>query len=150
MVLEQIPNLVLHLDKTDHINSVGYWASFNIPYFPEIYNITGWPATVKEEGTEASWENNSRAKLFKRLHTSVNGLNDMKVLMRYNKWETDLESERDPSYSISSRYDLYTGANSSYMELMGGIDAKVWKTFFFKITQTGEPEMNLMILLCAI
>lgn len=40
-VIEQIPGLVLSADKTQTLER-GYWPSYNVPYFPEVYNRTGY------------------------------------------------------------------------------------------------------------
>jgi hypothetical protein len=41
VVLEQIPGYVEWADVTN-VLQFGYWPSFNIPYFPYIYNISGF------------------------------------------------------------------------------------------------------------
>ena len=40
-VLEQIPGHVVAADQTSVLNSQGYWPSYNIPFYPEIYNLSG-------------------------------------------------------------------------------------------------------------
>jgi hypothetical protein len=35
-VAEQIPGLVVAADQTDKL-AFGYWPSYNVPYYPEIY-----------------------------------------------------------------------------------------------------------------
>ena len=40
-VAEQIPGLVLYDDVTQQLER-GYWPSYNVPYFPEIYEKSTW------------------------------------------------------------------------------------------------------------
>lgn len=48
-VSEQIPGLVVYDDVTDQLER-GYWASYNVPYFPDIYQQSGYPDFVKKHG----------------------------------------------------------------------------------------------------
>lgn len=43
-VLEQLPGTVEAADVSEVLLSQGYWPSFNVPYFPRIYNMSGYPA----------------------------------------------------------------------------------------------------------
>lgn len=79
-IAEQIPGMVERADKTDVVTQtgpslpfehsiltfLGYWASYNIPYFPTIYNISGYPAYYQKYGDMWSYFNCSRAKIFRR------------------------------------------------------------------------------------
>lgn len=40
-VLEQMPGYVVHDDLTGHLIERTYWASYNVPYFPTIFNLSG-------------------------------------------------------------------------------------------------------------
>jgi hypothetical protein len=40
-VVEQIPGLVVGADKTEDLRR-GYWPSYNVPYFKEIYEQSGY------------------------------------------------------------------------------------------------------------
>ena len=48
-VAEQIPGLVVAADVTPALR-LGYWPSFNVPYFPEVYNASGYPDFVARVG----------------------------------------------------------------------------------------------------
>lgn len=43
-VLEQLPGTVEVADLSDVLLGQGFWPSFNVPYFPRIYRLAGYPA----------------------------------------------------------------------------------------------------------
>jgi hypothetical protein len=49
-VLEQMPGYVVHDDLTTHLVNQTYWASYNIPFFPFIFNISGSRKMEKKFG----------------------------------------------------------------------------------------------------
>lgn len=49
-VLEQMPGYVVHDDLTSHLADQTYWASYNVPFFPFIFNISGSREMEKEFG----------------------------------------------------------------------------------------------------
>lgn len=88
------------------LKSTLHWPSYNVPYFPFIYNISGYPEYYKKYGDEYSYTKCARAKIFARDYQAVESLEDMKHIMRYNKWQTDPLSQGDACLSISARCDL--------------------------------------------
>ncbi|VVC38022.1 Hypothetical protein CINCED_3A023616 [Cinara cedri] len=50
-VLEQMPGYVVHEDLTGHLINQTYWASYNIPYFPSVFNMSGYSDLVQRYGT---------------------------------------------------------------------------------------------------
>jgi len=62
----------------------GYWASYNVPFYPVIYNMSGYPDMVNFFGTVLSHELTSRAKIFRRDQGSVVDMKSMQAIMRYN------------------------------------------------------------------
>lgn len=64
-ILEQIPG-DCKVASVSHFLDTSYWASYNIPYFPYIYNISGYPSQYKKFGDFWSYENCPRAKIFRR------------------------------------------------------------------------------------
>lgn len=63
---------------------VGYWPSYNVPFFETIYNLTGYAAFAEKFGTDFSYQLAPRAKIFRRDQASVNSLATMQHIMRYN------------------------------------------------------------------
>ena len=62
----------------------GYWPSYNVPFYEEVYNRSGYPGVVKEHGTDFSYQLAPRAKIFRRDQAKVVNMADMKAIMRYN------------------------------------------------------------------
>jgi len=122
-IIEQIPGTFQIGDVSDVLIQDGYWASYNIPYFENIYELSGYPARYEQYGDKYSYYNCSRANIFRRDQSSVLDVDDMKRIMRYNDFQHDPDSAGNPTDSISSRYDLK--ANVSYRDAFGGIDSKL-------------------------
>ena len=82
-VTEQIPGLVVFEDQTNILRA-GYWPSYNVPFYEQIYNLSGYPDAVKRFGPEYSYPLAPRAKIFRRDQTKVVDMDSMKEIMRYN------------------------------------------------------------------
>ena len=104
-VVEQMPGLVLGRDVTSTLRK-GYWASYNLPFFEEIYNVSGHPEMVKEYGAQFSYRDAPRAKIFRRDAPRVNDMASMKALLRSNDFRHDKYSRGNPNNAICSRPDL--------------------------------------------
>lgn len=99
----------------------GVWPSYNIPFFEDIYEASGYPAMVAKNGPEYSYQNNSRALIFARNSSMANDLLGARALLRYNNYQSDPLAKGDPILgSISSRGDLRQGAPVAF----GGVDTK--------------------------
>jgi len=120
-ILEQIPSYCESADVTPVMKQQGYWPSYNIPYFPYIFNISGYAEQEALYGDQYSYTKCPRAKIFARDHSTVESLDQMKFIMRYNGWQWDPLSLNSPGNSISSRFDL----SSSGAGPFGGVDSKL-------------------------
>jgi len=122
-IVEQIPGYIESADQTEHLQNKGYWASYNIAFYPFIYNISGYPQKAATSANNSlSYTQCPRAQIFARDQGKVSSLDDMKKIMRYNKFQTDPLSLGNSCNSISSRCDLnFLGK----MEAFGAIDAKL-------------------------
>lgn len=111
-VLEQLPGEVQYTDMTKLLLVTSYWSSYNIPYFPKIYNDSGMPDLVKKYGDYYTHNKNPRASIFSRDHKKVNDLESLVKLMRYNNFKVDplAKCNCTPPYSasnaIAARCDL--------------------------------------------
>ena len=113
-IFEQIPGGGHAGDMTEWLENETYWASYNMPYFKDIYNACGYPAKVEEwEPKAMSWEEGARAQIFRRDHHKVVDLASMARIMRYNDYQHDPISSCNctpaytSQYTISSRSDLH-------------------------------------------
>lgn len=104
-VVEQIPGLVVGADKTDVLTR-GYWASYNVPAFEEIYNKSGYPAYAAKVGPEGTYELAPRAKIFRRDNSLVTDMPSFKRMMRYNNYLNDEYTHGNPTHTICARADL--------------------------------------------
>ena len=69
----QLPNFCSFPSSADvtEILSYGYWPSYNVPYFPYIYNISGFPHYAELYGPFFSYQDNPRGEIFRRNADSV-------------------------------------------------------------------------------
>ena len=106
-VIEQIPGKVAGADKTD-VLQFSYWSSYNVPYFTEIYEDSGYPAVdLKKNRTDGSeYQLAPRAMIFKRDHGSVSSVEGLQKILRYNGFNNGDEFAIDPWSAICSRGDL--------------------------------------------
>eukprot|EP00873_Tetraselmis_striata_P025707 jgi/Tetstr1/445971/TSEL_000300.t1 len=125
-VLEQLPGTVEVADLSDVLLGQGFWPSFNVPYFPRIYRLAGYPADKDIHGTCP------RAKLFAREQSKIANLRDFMSLMRLNRYQSDPLSLGSPANAIAARYDLEpvpgsaaAGAGNWTCKPTGAVDAKV-------------------------
>ncbi|KAF7709810.1 putative phospholipase B-like 2 [Silurus meridionalis] len=143
-VLEQIPGMIRTADKTEELYNTSYWASYNIPYFDEVFNASGGPDLVKKYGSWFSFNGNPRAQIFQRNESLVTDMESMVHLMRYNNFKNDPLSKCDgcnPAHNgenaISARSDL-NPANGTYpfgalkQRPHGGTDMKMTSYGLFR------------------
>ncbi|XP_022694153.1 putative phospholipase B-like 2 isoform X1 [Varroa jacobsoni] len=142
-VLEEIPGMVKFADQSSVLNNQGYWPSYNIPFYKEIYDASGWEESVKRFGDWFTYDRHPRANIFRRDHVKVKDIDSMMKLMRYNDFYHDEFSKCNcsPPYSaenaISARNDLnLPNGTYPFMALAhrshGGTDAKVTNINLFK------------------
>ncbi|PVD33062.1 hypothetical protein C0Q70_08510 [Pomacea canaliculata] len=135
-VLDQIPGTIQVDDLTNLLSAQGYFPSYNVPYFPDIFNASGNQALVDKYGDWFTYDKTPRALIFRRDHQSVSDVISMTKLMRYNDFTKDPLSRCNctPPYSaenaISARSDL-NPANGTYPfgalshRSHGGVDMKL-------------------------
>jgi len=112
-ILEQLPGHVHAEDMTQFLAEKSHWPSYNVPYFQEIYNISGGPEQAEKYGDWFTYDKTPRALIFKRDHGKVVDLESMERMMRYNDFKNDPLSacQCTPLHSsaenaISARCDL--------------------------------------------
>ncbi|XP_047119464.1 putative phospholipase B-like 2 [Schistocerca piceifrons] len=135
-VLEQLPGLVRYQDRTEELRKNTYWASYNAPADPIIFNTGGFQDLVKKFGDWFTHDKTPRALIFKRDFKTAHNLPSMLRLMTSNDYQHDPLSRCNctPPYSaenaIAARCDL-NPKNGTYPfpslghRSHGAIDAKV-------------------------
>jgi len=116
-VVEQMPGVdgVISADMTQ-ILVLGYWPSFNVPFFDRVYRNSGYPEVVENLASRGpefaaaaeglSYQAAPRSKIFRRDSGTVIDLQSLKHLMRYNGFPNDPLSGGSPFGAICSRGDL--------------------------------------------
>jgi hypothetical protein len=151
---EQLPGWVLYRDQTDFLNRRRYWPSYNVPYYKEIFNMSGFAGyDTPEMYNLYDYDQDPRAVMFARMNASAVDDVSFWYVMRYNDYQNDAASAipwcsqnngpyycpegQSPSFAISSRYDLNAAVSSrdsnapsnltEHVEraLMGAIDTKI-------------------------
>ncbi|GAB6033389.1 Putative phospholipase B-like 2 [Chamberlinius hualienensis] len=148
IVVEEMPGYWKAADVTSVLRDQGYWASYNVPYFEEIFNISGAQNKLKKFGPIfGSYDGNYRALIFKREQSKVVDLETMINVMRFNDYENDPFSicpnctpQHNAMMAISARNDL-NPANGTYIPSgtrhlpIGGIDMKLTNYSMFSTLQ---------------
>eukprot|EP01112_Ceratiomyxa_fruticulosa_P007551 TRINITY_DN1964_c0_g2_i1.p1 TRINITY_DN1964_c0_g2~~TRINITY_DN1964_c0_g2_i1.p1 ORF type:complete len:544 (+),score=96.30 TRINITY_DN1964_c0_g2_i1:199-1830(+) len=119
-IIEQLPGVTHAGDVTD-ILSYGYWPSYNIPYFKDIFYTAGYAPYAKSDPDDNSYEGCARANIFRRDQGNIDSIEAMMYMMRYNDYQNDPLSKGNPAFAVASRYDL----NETYPMPFGGYDSKV-------------------------
>lgn len=76
-VLEQLPSLIESKDMTDVLRAQSFWPSYNTPFFPSVFNLSGAPAMVEKYGDWFSYDKTPRALIFKRDQSKVTDMDSM-------------------------------------------------------------------------
>jgi hypothetical protein len=123
-MLEQMPGLVVAEDVTfSLLQAQGYVPSYNIPYFPQVFNYSGFNTTGFNYTTYP------RAEIFRRDQGQVQSEANTQTLMTQNNYTTDPLSQGDPCNAIAARCDLPSvGASAGSVAdpyAFGAIDCKV-------------------------
>merc|ERR1739848_430504 len=72
----------------------------------QIYDVSGYPAMVAQNGPSMSYHLAPRARIFRRDQSKAVDLDSFKAVLRYNDYLNDPLSEGNPMWAICSRGDL--------------------------------------------
>lgn len=146
-VLEQLPGTITFNDMTAWVQQHGYWASYNRIFFDNMADLGNQSAMIDSFGDHYSWENTSRAVLFRQLQAGVTDEISFRKAMRYNRFQSDSISmqgcSNSPSASnaISERGDLTANTAGCIADIAfqneAGIDAK-----YTSAAQTRRQKME--------
>lgn len=106
-IVEQIPGLIVGGDVTSHLQR-GYWPSYNIPFFHQIYNLSGYALLDQLQGKSFNhqYQMGPRARILRRNQSLVSSVATMQKLIRYNNFQADPFSEQLANNTICARKDL--------------------------------------------
>ena len=131
-ILEQIPGMTQRADVTAVLRRNGFWPSYNIPYFPRVYNRSGYAAraaaSTSAEAEQLGYHTCARARIFARDAPNVKNMSGMRSLMTYNDYQHDPLAHGSPSGAIMARGDLPSLPTAPLVHRLsagGGIDAKI-------------------------
>lgn len=123
-IIEQMPGFTDSADVTEILKSQGYWPSYNSAYFKSIREKSGYDEILRkrpELKSAIDYEECTRARIFRRDQSKVDGIETFKKLMRYNNYKHDPLSEMNPWEGIAARGDL----SLSNPVCRGATDAKI-------------------------
>jgi hypothetical protein len=141
-IIELAPGLAISKDVTSvMMEQGGYWPSYNIPYTPEMYALSGFQKAYETYGKEYSYKECSRAQIFQRNQSMIQSFGAMKRMLRDNHYLTDPLSEGNAALAISARYDLRASSPKTY----GGVDTKATSFTRVMADESGE-DMKVLLL----
>ncbi|XP_050353907.1 putative phospholipase B-like 2 [Nymphalis io] len=156
-VVEQLPGYTEAADLTEQLKETTYFPSYNIPYFPRMFNLSGGNVRVAMYGDWFGYHTNPRAKIFKSLQAEVHNVRDMFGVLRYNDFRHDPRARCacSPPYSainaVAARNDL-NPANGTYPfralghRSHGATDAKLTSSILrtrFQFLAVSSPTHHL-------
>nr|BAN41243.1 hypothetical protein, conserved [Entamoeba invadens] len=129
-VSEQLPGYMYFQDFSKSLEETGYFGSYNLPAIQEtidMSNLMEHAQTPKDK----FWNSPTgccRANIFRANAPAVNDMDAMKKMMKYNKWQDDINSVtpdgiKDSGAAIGARYDLRDQAIGALP--FGQMDAKI-------------------------
>ena len=62
----------------------GYWASYNVPFYEEVFQLSGYAAAAKQHGEEFTHDLAVRAEIFRRDQGKVVDLSTYQTIMQSN------------------------------------------------------------------
>jgi len=95
-VVELAPGITHAADMTSTLQQQHYWPSYNIPYFVDVYNASGYPAKAEAFGDDFIYSKAPRANIFRRNASQVTSVADAGRLLRYNNYQHDPLAKDDP------------------------------------------------------
>ena len=139
-IVEQLPGSCDYQEVTDILKK-GYWPSYNTPFIESVREKSGVNDAIKKDPSmkiTADYYTCARAKIFRREQSKVKSIETYKDLIRFNNYENDEYSEKDPGYTIAARYDLRENNLNCY----GATDAKF--ASINEIKTTGTKKVHII------
>ena len=135
-VSEQIPGFH-HAEEQTMALQRGHWPSYNVPFYQDVYDKSGFPAIVRQFGPSRSYELAPRALIFRRdADSAAQDLDGVRRFMRLNRWNVTSAATHGrldplfptPDAAIAARADLMpqgAAGDGRGPRLGGAIDCKI-------------------------
>lgn len=135
-VFEEVPGYYMIADQTSALVKDTYWASYNVPFYPEITKESGYGVACKTDITRCH-DTCPRANIFRANQASIHDVAGGQMVMDLNDFQTNPLSLNSSCDAIACRGDLEP------KELtrggFGALDAKVSSvTTFLNHIQQGK------------
>lgn len=130
VVSEQLPGYFTVADQTMALQR-GHWPSYNVPFYSDIYERSGYVDIVRRFGPTSSYQLAHRAPIFRRDADTVGDLDSMRHFMRLNRYNISGLGPgghgfdplfATPSSAIAARGDLAPGPA---LRMGGATDCKI-------------------------
>jgi len=106
-IIEQYPGGSQAGDVTSVLNQQGYWTSYNVPYFPDVFKKIGYAKFETIYGAYYfGYKGYFRDLIFSRDIPNVKDFTQFKTMMLKNEWKTDKYAQNDSCFALSGRFDL--------------------------------------------
>jgi hypothetical protein len=137
-VLEEVPGLIHVEDKTSVLVDQTYWASYNVPYYPDIAEASGY-ARICQKDVDYCFNTAPRAYIFRDNHSKVTDISSGDWMLSYNDFQHDAASKNDSCNAIACRGDLEP--NVASRGAFGALDTKVTSATRAKRFPGNAPEI---------
>jgi hypothetical protein len=92
-VLEQNPGLIVSHDQSAHLERETYWASYNVPFYPAVYEAAGFAALKQQEGAWLwGYKEYARGAIFAQQQGTITDMEGFKRVLRNNNFRFDAAS----------------------------------------------------------
>lgn len=78
-------SLMVSADQTTVLRE-GYWASYNVPFYEQVFQLSGYAEMAKQHGQEYTHDLAVRAEIFRRDQGNVTDMKSYQQLMQSNGW----------------------------------------------------------------
>jgi hypothetical protein len=138
-VFEEVPGLVHVEDRTSDLTRDSYWASYNVPYYSDIQDASGYAKLCKMGNTDNCHDTAPRAQIFREYQGQITNLDGAKWMLGYNSFQNDTASHGDPCSAIACRGDLYEDEKD--IGAFGALDVKAASIMSLTKSSTGFPQI---------
>ena len=103
-----MPGKIVYADMSQQLHDMGFWASYNCPFFPEIRKLSGYAdmASHPDVGFFFDYAQTPRAEILHRDQAAVDGVPAMQRVMRAADYTREPFARNCSRYVVAARYEL--------------------------------------------